>query len=103
MDRRILRYTERELQFLRESGAEFPRFTQNLLETVYPHYLAPTPSMCVLQFQPRLDDPSLAEGAPIPRGSKVRSVLGRGEQTACEYRTGHDLTLWPVRITEAGY
>lgn len=148
MDRRILRYTERELQYLREMGAEFarefpvvagrlaldvvpcpdpyverllegfaflaarvhlkldaefPRFTQSLLETVYPHYLGPTPSMCVLQFQPRLDDPALAEGSPIPRGSKVRSVLGRGEQTACEYRTAHDISLWPVRLTEAGY
>ena len=32
--------------------AEFPRFTQALLETVYPHYLSPTPSMTMLQFQP---------------------------------------------------
>ena len=30
--------------------AEFPRFTQALLETVYPHYLAPTPSMLVAQL-----------------------------------------------------
>ena len=28
--------------------AEFPRFTHSLLETVYPHYLAPTPSMAVV-------------------------------------------------------
>src|SRR6185436_6154894 len=83
--------------------AEFPRFTQNLLETVYPHYLAPTPSMCVVQFQPQLDDPTLGDGAPIPRDSKIRGMLARGEQTACEYRTAHDLTLWPVRIVEAGY
>src|SRR5690242_7842620 len=32
--------------------AEFPRFTQALLETLYPHYLAPTPSMAVVQFSP---------------------------------------------------
>jgi type VI secretion system protein ImpG len=30
--------------------AEFPRFTQHLLEIVYPHYLAPTPSMLVARF-----------------------------------------------------
>src|SRR5271166_6313709 len=32
--------------------AEFPRFTQSLLETVYPHYLCPTPSMAVVRLDP---------------------------------------------------
>ena len=32
--------------------AEFPRFTQALLETIYPHYLCPTPSMAVASFEP---------------------------------------------------
>jgi type VI secretion system protein ImpG len=27
--------------------SEFPRFTQSLLEIIYPHFLAPTPSMLV--------------------------------------------------------
>src|SRR4249920_1758282 len=42
--------------------SEFPRFTENLLEMVYPHYLAPTPSMAVVQMQPSLSEGSLAEG-----------------------------------------
>ncbi len=29
--------------------AEFPTFTQSLLQMVYPHYLGPTPSMAVVQ------------------------------------------------------
>ncbi len=32
--------------------AEFPTFTQSLLQMVYPHYLAPTPAMAVVQFRP---------------------------------------------------
>ncbi|HVH33094.1 MAG TPA: type VI secretion system baseplate subunit TssF, partial [Tahibacter sp.] len=32
--------------------AEFPRFSQRLLEVVYPNYLAPTPAMCIVQFTP---------------------------------------------------
>ncbi len=84
-------------------NAEFPRFTQHLLESVYPHYLAPTPSMAVVQFQPDLDEGGLADGFPVPRGSALRSVLGKGERTACEYRTAHDLTLWPVELMEARY
>jgi type VI secretion system protein ImpG len=83
--------------------AEFPRFTQHLLEMVYPHYLAPTPSMAVVQCQPDLMEGSLNEGFLIPKASALRSHIGKGEQTACEYRTAHDLTLWPLELTEAEY
>lgn len=83
--------------------AEFPRFTQHLLEMVYPHYLAPTPSMAVVQLQPDLMEGSLNEGFLIPKASSLRSEIGKGLQTACEYRTAHDLTLWPLELTEAEY
>ena len=56
--------------------AEFPRFTQHLLEIVYPHYLAPTPSMVNVELQPNLGEGSLAQGYRIARGSDLRSVLG---------------------------
>lgn len=84
-------------------NSEFPRFTQSLLETIYPHYLAPTPSMCVVQFQPDVGEAGLADGFVIPRGSSLYSMLGKGEQTRCEYRTAHDVTLWPVQLSQANY
>jgi type VI secretion system protein ImpG len=83
--------------------AEFPRFTQHLLNMVYPHYLSPTPSMAVVQLQPSLSEGALADGFKVPRGSVLKSLVGRGEQTACEYRTAHDTTLWPLEITGAEY
>jgi len=82
---------------------EFPRFTQHLLEMVYPHYLAPTPSMAVVQLQPDLTEGSLKEGFEVPRDTALRSQIGHGEQTAAEYRTAHDTTLWPVELIEAEY
>ncbi len=82
---------------------EFPRFTQHLLEIVYPHYLAPTPSMAVVQMNPNLTEGSLAQGFRVPRATVLRSLLGRGEQTVCEYRTAHDVTLWPLELTRAEY
>lgn len=148
MDRRLVRYYERELKHVRETAgefareypkiagrlglddfecadpyverllegfaflsarvqlkldAEFPRFTQNLLEAVYPHYLCPVPSMCVACVQPDLEDSGLASGLVIPRDSALRSQIGRTEQTACEYRTAQDVTLWPIEIVEAAY
>ena len=79
--------------------AEFPRFTQALLEIVYPHYLAPTPSMLVAQLTPDPNDPNLADAAPtVPRGSPMQACVAADDATACEFRTAHDVTLWPVEI-----
>ena len=86
-----------------EIDSEFPRFTQHLLEIIYPHYLAPTPSMLVAHFEPDPSEGALAEGVRIPAGTALRSRLSKGDQTSCEYRTGHDLTLWPLEIVEAEY
>jgi type VI secretion system protein ImpG len=83
--------------------AEFPRFTQHLSELVYPHFLAPTPSMAVVQLQPDMGNPALQKGFVVPRGSAMRSVLGKGDNTACEYRSAHPLTLWPVELVEARF
>ncbi|MHC4743353.1 MAG: type VI secretion system baseplate subunit TssF [Planctomycetota bacterium] len=83
--------------------SEFPRFTQSLLETIYPHYLAPTPSMAIVQFEPDFSDSGIADGFPVPRGSSIFSVLADKGETRCEYRTAHDVKLWPVRIVEAKY
>lgn len=83
--------------------AEFPRFTQRLLEVVHPHFLAPVPSMLVAQLQPQLQDAALAQGARVPRGSLLRSAPVRGTATACQFRTAHDVTLWPIEIAEASY
>lgn len=83
--------------------AEFPNFTQHLLEIIYPHYLAPTPSMVVAQFQPDPTEGVLEHGFVIPRGNELYSVLGKGDRTSCEYRTSQAVTLWPLEITEAQY
>jgi len=83
--------------------AEFPRFTNHLLELVYPQYLAPTPSMAVVQLQPDMSEGSLAAGFKVPRDTALHSQLGKGDQTACEFRTAHDVTLWPVELVQARY
>src|SRR5688572_24822717 len=83
--------------------AEFPRFTQALLETIYPHYLAPTPSMLVAQFTPDPNEPNLATGFSVPRGSTMQGVTGADDPTACEFRTAQDVRLWPVEIASVNY
>jgi type VI secretion system protein ImpG len=84
--------------------AEFPRFTQSLLEIVYPHYLAPTPAMLVAQLQPDKSDPGLSSGTrTVPRGTTMHSIVGADDTTACEFRTAHDVTLLPLDVISASY
>ncbi|MEO8345041.1 MAG: type VI secretion system baseplate subunit TssF [Betaproteobacteria bacterium] len=78
--------------------AEFPRFSQRLLEVVYPSYLAPTPASTIVRITPKHVD---AAGFTLPRGTVLQSQIPKGEQTACEFRTAHDVTLWPIEIVEA--
>ena len=84
-------------------GEEFPRFTHSILNTVYPQYLMPTPSMAMVKFEPDLSEPDLAKGFTLPRDTALKSVVGKEDRTACEFRTAHDVTLWPLEIIEAAY
>ncbi len=82
---------------------EFPKFCQQLLSMVYPDYLAPQPSMAVVQMTPDPDDSSMAEGFLLERGTLLRSGLGAEMQTSCEYTTAQDVTLFPLEVTHAEY
>ena len=83
--------------------AEFPRFTQALLEILYPHYLAPTPAAIVARMSPDTTDANLAPGVTIPRHTLMHSALAGDDVTACEFRTAHEVTLWPIEIAAASY
>jgi type VI secretion system protein ImpG len=84
-------------------NAEFPRFTQALLDIVYPHYLAPTPAMLVAQLQVDANDPNLAASKTVPRGTTMMATAAGDDRTACEFRTAHDVVLWPIQIIAASY
>ncbi|MEO3477585.1 type VI secretion system baseplate subunit TssF [Phaeobacter sp. CAU 1743] len=86
-----------------ELELQYPNFTSNLLEIIYPHYLAPTPSMMIAAFEPDTSNSAVKSGYVMPRGSVLRSRLTEGEQTPCEFRTAAEITMWPIEITEAQY
>ena len=83
--------------------AEFPRFTQRLLEIVYPQFLTPVPAMLIAQFNPDLNDPSLAKGLVLPRGNVMHGQAGKSGATPCEFRTAQDLTMWPLDLAQLEY
>lgn len=80
--------------------AEFPQFTQRLLEVIAPNYLSPMPSISVAQFHPACQQGDLTHGITIPKQTKLRTKIPYGEQVACEFRTGQSTTLWPVVIQD---
>lgn len=81
--------------------AEFPLFTQRLLDIVYPNYTAPTPSMGVVQLTPNLKEGDLTQGYLVPRNSPFFMPIIKDEVTRCEFRSGQDVQLWPMKIVEA--
>lgn len=83
--------------------SEYPRFVGHLLETVYPNFVAPVPSMAIVRLQPDLLDPGLTKGFAVPRGTALHSEAVRGQNTRCEFRTAHAVTLWPLEITAVQY
>lgn len=145
MDPRLLEYYNRELSYLRETGAEFaiqhpkiaarlgmqgtdiadpyvermieafsfltartqlkidaefPRFTQRLLEVISPNYVTPTPSMAVVKLFPDKQEGDLAKGFTVTRDTGFVSHIPEGENTACQFRSSQDVTLWPISIEE---
>ncbi|PWT92718.1 MAG: type VI secretion system baseplate subunit TssF [Blastocatellia bacterium] len=76
---------------------EFPEITESFLNVLYPHYLAPIPSMAIVRFTPK--EGSLTSGFPVPKGTGLYSRPIQG--TPCRFRTGYDTTVWPIQILSA--
>jgi type VI secretion system protein ImpG len=83
--------------------SRFSDFTQHLLELVYPHFLAPVPSMAIARFEPDGEAGRLEKGYVVPRGTALLSGLPAGTTTHCQFRTAHDVHLWPIRVASFDY
>ncbi|MBZ8141138.1 type VI secretion system baseplate subunit TssF [Rubrivivax gelatinosus] len=83
--------------------AEQPQLIAQLLEALYPGFLAPLPSMMVARLLVDPSDPNLVQGHRVPRGSALHATLARGQDTFCEFRTAAELTLWPLEIVQVQY
>jgi type VI secretion system protein ImpG len=76
---------------------EFPEITESFLNVLYPHYLAPIPSMSIVQFSP--EQASLTTGYMLPRETNLYSQPIQG--TPCRFRTCYPVTLWPIGVESA--
>jgi len=78
---------------------EFPELTTSLLNVLYPHYLAPIPSLSIAQFRVDLEQAQLTTGYTIPRQTELETEPVRDEP--CRFRTCYPVTLWPIEIRSA--
>ena len=78
---------------------EFPELTDSLIGILYPHLLAPVPSMAVVQFVAPPGSADLVKGLTIPKHTELTSDPIEG--VSCRYRSGYPVTLWPIEIADA--
>jgi type VI secretion system protein ImpG len=75
---------------------EFPEITESVLQILYPHYLAPIPSMSIVQFALDPEQGKLSTGYTIERHRRLYSRPSR--DTTCKFRTCYPVTLWPIEL-----
>jgi len=84
----------------RKLDDEFPEIAEAMLGALYPHYLAPWPSMAVAQFELNRGQADLAEGYPIDAGSLLGSSPNSDGDSCC-FRTCYPTTVWPIEVVRA--
>ena len=76
----------------------FPEITDSLFQVLYPHYVAPIPSMSVVAFD------AAKQGVP-PTGYRIEKNTTLYSKPVggvpCQFVTGYPVTLWPVEVVSA--
>jgi type VI secretion system protein ImpG len=80
---------------------EFPELTESLLGVLYPHYLAPIPSMSIIQFVLDATVAPVTEGFVIDKHSRLHTQPVN--DLPVKFRTCYPVTLWPVEVTAAKF
>ena len=75
---------------------EFPEVVTALLEHLYPHYLAPLPSMLIAEFVP---SPGIDKQEMIQRHTRIEAPLADG--VACQFQTVLPVVLSPYTLVKA--
>lgn len=84
--------------------SEFAEFTTALLDQLLPNFLAPIPSVTLVQAMPAFENPALANGLRFAAGSYLDAVYVEQERRiSCRYRLARELVLWPLSIERAEY
>nr|WP_321455757.1 type VI secretion system baseplate subunit TssF [uncultured Cohaesibacter sp.] len=84
--------------------SEFSEFTSSLIEQLLPSYLEPTPSVVMVQANPKYEDPNLKEGLHFSPNCYLDSTYQEHDKRiSCRFRLASNLGVWPLRLKKASY
>lgn len=75
---------------------DYPQLASALLNVLYPHYLAPIPSMAIVQFQAGAN---LNDKETIQKGRLIETLPIDGAPV--RFQTCYNTELWPIEINQA--
>jgi len=80
---------------------EFSEVTDALLGILYPHYVAPVPSLAIVELAPDPDATYPPQGLYVEPRALLYSRRPVKGGVRCRFRTSYPVTLWPVEIAAA--
>lgn len=78
---------------------EYPELSDALLGILHPNYLAPVPSLTLLQFELDPEQGRVAAGVEVARHTVLMSR--KGGDAPIRLRTCYPVRLWPLRLEQA--
>lgn len=80
----------------REIEADFPLIPAALLGALYPHLIAPIPSLAIARFDTDAEHSRATLGIEVPRETQLFATAEDG--LTCRFRTCYPVTLWPLTV-----
>lgn len=80
--------------------SDYPKFTESLLESLYPHYLRPLPSHSIVQIG-SCGGQNSETISKVARGSLLLSTPVQG--VICQFQTTYDVILAPLVVSKAEF
>ncbi len=99
VERMILAFSYLAARIRHKLDDDFPEISSALLGVLYPHYLAPIPSMAIMEMRLDRGQAGLAAGYRVARARVVETDPVAGE--ACRFRTAFDVQLLPIEVVSA--
>ncbi len=78
---------------------EFPELTESLASVFFPQFLAPVPSMAIVEFVLDANRGPLPDGFAIDKDARLQ--MQPVSDVSCRYRTSYPVHLWPIAIKTA--
>ncbi len=83
----------------KEVDNRYIQFTNNLLEVLYPQFVAPFPSASVASFRLSPHLGKATSGYKVPRGTVLFKEAQ--EKKICRFQTSYPVELWPFEVSKA--